>query len=572
MRIKIRAKIIGSTMLVVMVSLLFSSYITYTYMSRILQEQAVKDNMTKLAQTSSSLTRMQDRLVKTAETIIADPEINAKIVSKPGATLEMSYFNKVAVLKQLQRFVALDSSLLNIMIVNPDKVVFSNYSGYESYYEEYLKEDWLQPFLSGTNDTRFSAIHPLVNFNGVRDVISYVTPYRNWEDKSSGSSYFLIIEMKKDEIDKVFSESSKDFQRIILRGGDGRIIFDTNREETSESANVSSDDVISIRYDAMREGWNQEAYISKQKLYESFRPILLFYLLIVIGGLMFILLIVPTLIFNFTKPITQLARAMRKVSVGELNTNVLIRSGDEMEVLGEGFNRMVNELDAWMKTSMREQEIKRNMQTNLLLSEINPHFIYNTLNTVIYLSHAGRNKDTITITKALIAILQDTIKTGEDAFFSTLDEEMNLVAQYIHIQQYRYPDRFRVEWAIPDRLRSCVVLRLMIQPLVENALVHGIFNLEEEGVIRISALAQENTLCVTVTDNGIGLDADSSRYQVSQRHSGCSGQTKGIGLANIRERIAFHYGDKYGLDLASQPNSGTSVTLRIPLRTGEQPD
>ncbi|MBB3108148.1 two-component system sensor histidine kinase YesM [Paenibacillus phyllosphaerae] len=567
MKMTIRTKILGSTILIVSLSLLLSSYITFTYMARIVREQAVKDNMTKLALTSSSLTRMQDRLFKTAETIIADSQINAGIVHKAGASMEQAYFDQVAVMKQLQRFVALDASLLNIMIIRHDGKVFSNYSGYDSYYEEYLGQGWFVPFKNGSSGTRFSEVHEFSYMNGAQDVISYVILYRNWEDQTQNEPYFLVMDMKKDEIGKVFNESRDDFERIVLTSGDSRIIYDTG---TAPGQVIQQrDDFIPLRYDAMSEGWSQQAYISKHKLYKSIRPILVFYLVIAIAGLLFILLLVAPLILNFTRPITVLARAMRRVSAGELRTSVNIRSGDEMQVLGEGFNKMVFELDTWMKSAMREQEMKRNMQINLLLSEINPHFIYNTLNTVIYLSHAERNKDTIIITKALIDILQDTIKTGEQAFFSTLADERNLVDKYVSIQQYRYPGRFRLEWDVPVTLNSCTVLRLMIQPLVENALFHGLFDLEEKGVILVSARVVEETLHVTVSDNGIGVSDRPFELDL-KRNPIHTGQTKGIGLANIRERIIFHFGVEYGIDFESVPGKGTSVTIRIPCMTAEE--
>ncbi|MBB3113028.1 two-component system sensor histidine kinase YesM [Paenibacillus phyllosphaerae] len=562
MKMTIRTKILGSTVLVVSLSLILSSYIVFTNMARIVREQAVKDNMTKLAQTSSSLTRMQDRLFKTAETIIADDEINTQLIRKPEASMAEAYFDQVAVMKQLKRFVALDASLLNIMIIRYDGKVFSNYSGYDSYYEAYLQEAWFAPFKSGSGGTRFSEVHEFSYINGEQDVISYVIPYRNWEDKTQDEPYYLVMDMKQNEIAKVFKESREDFERIVLRSGDGRIIYDTEAASPGQGLQPSGD-FLALRYDAMSEGWSQEAFISKRKLYESIRPLLLFHLAIAAAGLLFILLLVLPLILNFTRPITVLARAMRRVSAGELRTSVNIRSGDEMQVLGEGFNQMVHELDTWMKSAMREEEMKRNMQINLLLSEINPHFIYNTLNTVIYLSHAERSKDTITITKALIDILQDTIKTGEQAFFSTLAQERQLVEKYVSIQQYRYPGRFRLEWEIPEQLGSCAVLRLMIQPLVENALFHGIFDLEEEGVITVTARADDSDLFVTVADNGIGIDDRPSAldWKRSPVHSG---QTKGIGLANIQERILFHYGEPYGIAFESISGEGTSVTIRLP--------
>lgn len=563
---KIRTKIIVSTAAIVSLSLLVSSFITYTYVARIVREQSVRDNQTKLAQISSSITRVQERLAKTAEIIIVDPGINGKMVPNASLTNEQQYFRKYDVQQMLQRFRALDSSLLNIMIVRPDGEIFSNNSGYESYFHEYLREDWISPFVEHGEKALYSVPHKLKYSNGTYSVISYVSPYRNMLDTMETKPYFLILEIRLDEIERIFENSSRDFAWLRLLNAQGQPIYDNQAVGRPMGEAPPSARMIPIEDVSMLAGWRQEAYISEEQLYERIRPILLFYLLIGMASLAFILLVMFPSMIRITRPIIVMTRAMRRLSAGELNTAVNIRSGDEMELLGNGFNRMAKDLQIWMESAMQEQELKRNIQINLLLSEINPHFLYNTLNTVIYLSQAERSKDVITITKALIDILQDTIKTGEEAYFTTVRAEADIVTKYAAIQQYRYPNRFQLQWSFGEGTMACIIPRMIIQPIVENALFHGVFANEDIGRIQIELTLVDEELRIVIQDNGCGMSAEKmSTLFTKSRTSAYSNQTKGIGLANIKERIEFHYGSPYGVDLTSTPGQGTTVILRMPI-------
>ncbi|MBA2937316.1 sensor histidine kinase [Paenibacillus sp. CGMCC 1.16610] len=564
---KIRTKIIVSTAAIVSISLLVSSFITYTYVARIIREQSVRDNQTKLAQISSSITRVQERLAKTAEIIIVDPGINGKMVPNESLTNEQQYFRKYDVQQMLQRFRALNSSLLNIMIVRPDGEIFSNNIGYESYFREYLTEDWIRPFFHHAEPAVYSVPHKLQYSNGTYSVISYVSPYLNMQDTGETKPYFLILESRLDEFERIFENSSKDFAWLRLLNGQDQTIYDSRAMGSAMKEVPSTARMIPMEDVSMLAGWRQEAYISEEQLYEKIRPILLFYLLIGMASLAFILLVMLPSMIRITKPIIVMTRAMRRLSAGELNTAVTIRSGDEMELLGNGFNRMAKDLQIWMESAMREQELKRSIQINLLLSEINPHFLYNTLNTVIYLSQSEKNKDVITITKALIDILQDTIKTGEDAYFTTVRAEADIITKYAAIQQYRYPNRFRLQWSFGEGTMECIIPRMIIQPIVENALFHGVFANEDIGIIQIEISLVGEELQIVIQDNGCGMSGEKmSTLFTKSRSSDLSNQTKGIGLANIMERIEFHYGPPYGVELASTLGQGTTVVLRLPIQ------
>jgi two-component system sensor histidine kinase YesM len=254
---------------------------------------------------------------------------------------------------------------------------------------------------------------------------------------------------------------------------------------------------------------------------------------------------------------------MKRVAVGDLGTSIRIRSGDELEVLGSGFNRMVEDLKSLMETSVQNEALKRQMQIDLLMAQINPHFLYNTLNTVIYLSHAKRSGEALEVTQALIGILQDTIKTGEGAMRAPLADEKRIVDKYAVIQQTRYPGRFRLIWEVDDMLLDQPVPRMALQPLVENAIVHGIIPSDrEEGTIVVRACREGVELRLEVEDDGQGMTVPAEGW--SLRVGQGPERTRGIGLSNIQERLRTHFGASARLEVRSTLGSGTRVSIWLP--------
>ncbi|MBD2870836.1 sensor histidine kinase [Paenibacillus arenilitoris] len=581
MRMKIRTKIVASTALVVSLSLLLSGLFTYQYVIGIIREQSVKDSRTKLEQISSQIQKMQEQVAKTAEYVITDTELNESLLEAPGMSLEQEYFKKVAIQEKLQRFIALNSTVTNVLIVRGDGEFFSAFSGYDDYYKQYLSQPWFTGLQEKRVQKGFSVPHDSFHLSKMQTGISYVVNYRN-ELSLTSPHYTLVLDIYYPELKNVFNDSRGDFEQIRLLNQDGAPIV-SSPERTAADHTVliqggladperpyaENDDYIVITNRSMKEGWKQAAIISKEKLFHKINKILVYYIWIIISSLVFTLILILPVIFNITKPISRLVSAMKRVSVGDFNTSIAIRSGDELEILGGGFNRMVSEIKAHMAASLQNEETKQRMQIELLLSQINPHFIYNTLNTLIYLSHAERSRDAAKIALALIGILQDSMKVGDG--FSTVSEERSIVERYVDIQQFRYPDRFAVEWDIEEEARDAVIPKMVIQPLVENALFHGICPMDGQGTIRIRTVLEGETLTVSVEDDGVGMDEATWRLKLrSPEAAGTSNQTRGIGLRNIKERIRFLYGPAFGLSVESEPGVGTRVVLKLPFRQWRQ--
>ncbi|MFC5468042.1 sensor histidine kinase [Cohnella suwonensis] len=578
MRMKIRTKIIASTVLVVSISLVLSGFFIYDYAKGIVREQSIKDSRTKLAQVSFQLKKIQEQVMKTAEYIVSDEEITASIYKPPSGNIQENYFRKQETQEKLKRFVALNNFILNVLLVRPDGETYSNYSGYEDYFAEYLKQDWFLNMKDSRNG--YSVPHPFFFLSGNRQVFSYVLKFRPIGDKESPYSY-LVLDIAYSELANVFLQSAHDFEQIELYTGSGAPLFATRNglprtdaafvSETVAAGQSFREDAsrIVLTDEAMNQGWKQAALLSKTRLFEKINRIFYFYIVIILCGIFFTLVVMLPIIVNLTKPLSRLTHAMKRVAVGDLGTHVTIRSGDELEILGSGFNRMVHDLKNLIETSIESEKQKRKMQIDLLMAQINPHFVYNTLNTVIYLSHAKRNSQAIEVTQALIGILQDTIKTGEGAVRAPLADEKRIVDKYALIQQTRYPGRFRLEWEADEALLDKLVPRMALQPLVENAIVHGIVPSDrEDGRIVVRAYSDDGYLCLEVEDNGQGMSSSAADDQPSLKELEPE-RTRGIGLSNIRERLQTFFGMSARLEIESAEGAGTIVRLRIPLTEQE---
>jgi len=264
--------------------------------------------------------------------------------------------------------------------------------------------------------------------------------------------------------------------------------------------------------------------------------------------------------------IARFSYKMEKVAGGDLEVTMSTKGNDEIAVLGDGFNRMIGELKGYISDSVKNEKIKREMAINLLISQINPHVIYNTLNSVIYLAKENRNEDIIKMVESFINLLHNSIKIGDEGLFATINQEVESIKDYALIQQYRYPDKFSIEWDIDDDICEFKVPRTIIQPLVENALFHGICPLEESGIISISIKKMDFYISITVSDSGEGIDSETLKRLFETRIDDSTGSpVRSIGLSNIKERLKYFYQDNGGMEIKSTPGSGTSVKLKIPL-------
>lgn len=224
---------------------------------------------------------------------------------------------------------------------------------------------------------------------------------------------------------------------------------------------------------------------------------------------------------------------------------------------------MVEDLKKSLKIISEKEKKEQQAKFSLLISQIDPHFIYNTINSINYLARRGRSEDVVTVNSALIAILQDRLRVNDIQITDSVRNEKKVIEQYIVIERYMYEGELSLVWEIEEGLMDAQIPKNMIQPLVENALFHGLIDEESgdlNGEIRIRIRSRDQDIVVEVRDNGLGMD-EKKLHQVQNETYRPEDRGKRIGLSNIRGRLYYLYGGRDCLEIESEPGKGTCITL-----------
>lgn len=270
---------------------------------------------------------------------------------------------------------------------------------------------------------------------------------------------------------------------------------------------------------------------------------------------------------SITKPIRTLCDKTAMVARGDFTTRTTCENHDELSILSDSFNDMASKLEQQVKSIKLEQENLRHMESKLLQTQINPHFLYNTLDTIIWLIEVDKNKEAIDMVVSLSEFFRIVVSKGKD--FITVREEETHIKSYLQIQQSRYKDILDYEINIPEELYGYQILKLTMQPIIENSLYHGIKMLRSRGKITVTGEIINEILCFHVIDNGIGMDEQKLNALREEIEKPGSKQSSGFGLANVNKRIKLNYGNNYGLDIQSEKGKGTDITIKIPARIAE---
>lgn len=231
----------------------------------------------------------------------------------------------------------------------------------------------------------------------------------------------------------------------------------------------------------------------------------------------------------------------------------------ELRSLDRNFDKMAGRISSLMEKQRQDQQSLHRAELELLQAQINPHFLYNTLDSIAILAESQREEDVIDMVTSLSTFFRNSLNRGEDII--SLRSEMNQAKSYLEIQQIRYSDILTYRLSVPEEIQDCPVPKLILQPLIENALYHGIKNRRGRGLIEITGEEKDGEIFLRVRDNGAGM----SREQLSQLQSGVYEEHhSGLGLKNVHQRIRLYCGEPYGLSFESEIGVGTTVTVRLP--------
>ena len=265
---------------------------------------------------------------------------------------------------------------------------------------------------------------------------------------------------------------------------------------------------------------------------------------------------------SITMPITRISKVTDQVAKGNLSVRAAAESGAEARMLSDSLNAMIDKINELLDQVTTEQIRLRKAEFELLQAQINPHFLYNTLDTIVWLAEAGDQKRVVSMVGNLSDFFRTSLNQGKDII--SIREELAHVRSYLEIQQVRYQDILRYEITVPEDLYEYKIPKITIQPLVENALYHGIKNKRGQGTITVSGKRNENGFVLYVRDNGIGMTQERLK-EVRAGIQKLSYTGKEIyGLYNVNERIRLNFGETYGISIESTYGEGTCVSISLP--------
>ncbi|MEK4275179.1 cache domain-containing sensor histidine kinase [Paenibacillus sp. FSL R7-0026] len=421
-------------------------------------------------------------------------------------------------------------------------------------------------------------------------------------------SYFqnigvLVVQIKKGEIDRIFrhlqiSDSAQDTSFLLINE-EGLIVYDPagiyNGENMQNLGAESSrygpgfssvrtvfdgkESIIS-QYHLKNYNWSLVSVTSWEALSAETNAFAGWSVIIIL------LCLLAAMIFNLffmnriTGNIAVLVRFMRRVDDGDFNARVEGKGFDEMQLLAQGFNELLDRIGGLFRRVRAEQEQKAQAELRVLQAQIKPHFLFNTLESINGLALRGEGRKVSEMVTRLGNMLRISIQDQEEI---PLGEEIRHLQSYLEIQQYRFSDLFTYELDIPPHLYSSILLKLTLQPLVENSIQHGFEGITYAGVLRISAYAERDHLVLCVEDNGIGIPQEMlARFEymaedppedmLAEGAESLSSITerRGLGLRSVADRIRIQYGAGYGIFICSAPGYGTVIRCIIPLYEQEE--
>jgi len=280
-------------------------------------------------------------------------------------------------------------------------------------------------------------------------------------------------------------------------------------------------------------------------------------IVIVIGGFAFIYIYK-----SLMNPIEKLLKMSNKISEGDFSSRTELSASDEFNDLAAGMNIMSEKIELLLEQSVEEQKQLQIMEHKILQEQIKPHFLYNTLDAIIWAAEADNMADVVTLVASLSTFFRISLSHGID--YIPIHEEIEHVRNYLIIQQIRYSDVLTYDINVDEGIEDKKILKLLLQPIVENSLYHGIKNTRERGKITVSVKNENEKLRFTVSDNGIGMTKESLEELI--HHINHGGGEKGYGLYNVNRRLKLYYGLSEGIEVKSEYKKGTEVSFAIELQ------
>lgn len=418
----------------------------------------------------------------------------------------------------------------------------------------------------------------IASYKESKDGPSYFSVARTIPDSEGRPLAYLMVNISESEILGMYSGLTQENRNTIyVVDSDGNVISSSNRKLNGFNffdmkrldelfgsgvyifTRMRGENILFTRYCDAASGFTVLEEIPMVTLMEPIYRVRFSILFLALAALAAAVVYACHFADRTTRPISQLCDFMLRVEEENLDQECKVRGYTEINILSRRLSVMLQRMKNLMEGIKQKERQKRRMELSFLQAQINPHFMYNTLFSIKCMVDMERNEEASKMLASFIQLLRSTLSNPDE--FVTIDHEFHVLQQYVDIQQFRYDDSFRVIFECGEDAGSKKIPKLLIQPLLENAIFHGVEFKKGEGLVIITARMDGEDVMVTVEDNGIGIAPEV--IQKINRGEQLSEKTH-VGIVNVRERIQLNFGEKYGMKIESAQWKGTKIILTFP--------
>ncbi len=489
------------------------------------------------------------------------------------------------ILSQFQTILDSRSDILNLGIIAENgRMLINNGQRPTNPDLDIHSQEWYTNALEGRESVYLTSSHVQHVISGERPWV--ITMSRGIRNKESGSGQekegVFFIDLNYSAISELCDQSMVGNQGYaFIVDADGNIVYHPQQQQLYnelQTENISlimgtdQDTVLFGKgsgeklYSISRSektGWTVVNCVRVEELLRKSNKAQSLYVLVAMGLMIVALFFSRFISRSITQPIQQLCDSMERVQEGDFSvSDIVVESQNEIGSLTKSFNVMTHRIQELMEQNIREQEAKRKSELKALQSQINPHFLYNTLDSIIWMAEGKKNEEVVLMTASLARLLRQSI-SNEDEVVS-IGQEVEYARGYLTIQKMRYKDKMEFQIEVDPSILHIPLIKLVLQPVIENAIYHGLKYKESKGLLLVKGFMKNDNAVLQVIDNGVGMDEETLAH-IYERHK-VNYQSNGVGVYNVQKRLQLYYGNEYGITYESKKGEGTTATITIPGR------
>lgn len=577
----IRSAIFAAVSLLVLCAVLIVTFVSLRFTRSSIYDNAVVYTRTIIQQMNQSIDSYITYMDNIATMISGSEDTQSYLYQEDDDTQdEMGH--KKRLIEQFATILKSRDDIKNIGIIRNDGRGLFN-SGLQSVnpYLDVTEQNWYEEAVNN-NMSVLTSSHVQHVIKGERPwVITLSRGIRNFTG-SGGKEGVVFIDLNYSAISELCDQNtigSKGY--VFIVDGEGNIVYHPQQQQLYNELQTENIDVVmNAQTDTVtmgsgnsakiytlsrseKTGWTVVGCMNLAELTKDSSKAQSIYVIMAIVLVCVALLLSNVIARNITMPLQRLRDSMSKVQEGDFSqADVEVSTQNEIGSLTKNFNLMTYRIQELMEQNVHEQEEKRKSEMKALQSQINPHFLYNTLDSIIWMAEGKKNEEVVVMTASLARLLRQSI-SNEDELVS-VGQEVEYARSYLTIQKMRYKDKLEFRIEVEPEIQCVQIIKLVLQPIIENAIYHGLKYKESKGLLIVRGYEKDGNAVIDILDNGVGMDSETLSH-IFERHK-VDYHSNGVGVYNVQKRLKLYYGNDYGMAYKSEPGRGTAATITIPMK------